>query len=1136
MLRILHLSDIQYGRHHVDKDARAPLYPDDNYSRQLGRLIDDLDILKDKVKVVPNFIAVTGDVAEWSKREEYEAAGDFLGGLADYLKIDRRYVILVPGNHDVNRKLCQAARLTADAEGTPFNRPYFPKFKFYGRFFEDFYKNVAFPGQVASYRFTEDRLFVNFYFPEEGVVFMGLNSCVDESELDPHYGNITVDQLKRAIGELNAKDPDKKLIRIALMHHNFVRSSDNDAENLKDADDLKPLLMANNIQLILHGHQHIPRAEVTGKGNRVIHVLATGSAGLDGETLPETPRRYQIIEIDNRTVRVYRRFFDNTHKGPSGKGCWKPDMAPDQPTWFDSFIITGLPGKKPDNLGLEADKTCDIPPVLVIPEAYRQWVFDWCGHMDVDRLQEKGSPITVSLPEVFIELATIPPGKSEDDVVDDPETLMKTREGTRDVEDMIAEGNDLIIKGEAGSGKTTLLKHFVYMCFKQPDFKGMREILPVLIFLKDMKGFSWKDAPQNEETAAAILQHCFRMSGCGLDIKTVKNFCSAGKAVFLLDGLDEIESEPRDLLVNALTSYRRVCRGGRFVFSGRPHGVQGAVFNLFSQSIVPILPLSMGQVEKFVLKWFQSVERSKSVKVTKTAEAMVSEIKDSPGVERLIYNPLMLTAVCILYHDQKELPGQRAELYKKFVENMLHRGKRFKDPELVHEFLMSLAYRNHTARQKGIDKTHTLEILKTIYPSAGQNDIAYNSFIEKTLERIEPHCGLLKTDAGQLSFRHLTFQEFLTAEYIKDRKTKYDDAIKDYWQEEWYKEVVELLVGLLSIDSRQWANDLVEVGLTFNDALPFYRWRLAARSIIDIHEDRRDTQVVALATERMRAIIVSEAEPNVRADAGEILGWLGDRRNLEAFIKISDGEYDTSAGQVTLAGFEMARYPVTNQWYKKFVDAGGYEKKPFWTREGWKWLQHTQARHPWLWHDRRWNCPNHPVVGVCWWEADAFCRWLEANRNDGYAYRLPTEQEWEATAAGSGNREYPWGKGFDENKCNTNESGIDKTSAVGTFPNGETPEKVADLSGNVWEWTRTDYNSQNSQVDFPFDEEVEDFYNQEKYGEAWDLYRKKHPIIPTLRGGSWGNNRFSARCGLRDGLHPLNRYGSVGFRCARTKN
>ena len=342
---------------------------------------------------------------------------------------------------------------------------------------------------------------------------------------------------------------------------------------------------------------------------------------------------------------------------------------------------------------------------------------------------------------------------------------------------------------------------------------------------------------------------------------------------------------------------------------------------------------------------------------------------------------------------------------------------------------------------------------------------------------------------------------------------------------------------MLSIDSRQWANDIVEVGLTFDDAPPFYRWRLGARSIFDIHEDRRDTQVVDLATEKMRAIIVADAEPKVRADAGEILGWLGDRRDVEAFIKIPDGEHDTSAGKVTLVGFEMAKFPVTNQWYRKFGDDGGYENKAFWTREGWRWLAHTKATHPQFWHDRQWNCPNHPVVGVCWWEADAFCRWLETNRNDGYAYLLPTEQQWEATAAGSGKREYPWGKGFDENKCNTRNSLINKTSAVGAFPDGETPEKVADLSGNVWEWTRTDYNSQSSQVDFPFDEEVEGLFKQEKYSDAWDLYREKHKICPALRGGSWGNNRGLARCVNRDFNHPGNRYILfIGFRCSRTKN
>lgn len=265
MIRILHLSDIQYGRHHVDKDERPPLYPDGNYSLQLKKLIADLDILKSKQNMVPNFIAVTGDIAEGSRRDEYNAAAEFLGGLADYLNIDRRYVLMVPGNHDVNRKLCQAARLTADAEAKPFNPPYFSKFKFYKEFLDDFYKDVAFPEEAIPYRFTEDRLFVNFVFPEERVAFLGFNSCINESELDDdHYGNITINQLEKAIGELNTVDPKGELLRVALLHHNFVCSSNNDSENLKDADDLKLLMLKNDIRLILHGHQHYPRDEATG--------------------------------------------------------------------------------------------------------------------------------------------------------------------------------------------------------------------------------------------------------------------------------------------------------------------------------------------------------------------------------------------------------------------------------------------------------------------------------------------------------------------------------------------------------------------------------------------------------------------------------------------------------------------------------------------------------------------------------------------------------------------------------------------------------------------------------------------------------------------------------------------------------
>ena len=343
---LLHLSDIQYGRHHVDKDScRQPLYLENEYSLQLEKMKADLGILAE-AGIVPNFIVVTGDIAEWSLKKEYELAEYFLGGLADYLKLDRRYVIMIPGNHDINRKICQAARLYAEAEDKDFIPPYFPKFKFYADFFHRFYKNIQWPKGIEPYQFLKERLFVNFYFPEDSIMFAGLNSCVDESEQEPHHGKITIDQLRAASSYMNSFDPDHAMLRVALMHHNFVRSSEYDEENLKDADLLKPILLENGYQMILHGHQHVSRDEVTGKGNSVIKVLATGSTGLDSETLPENCRRYQIINIEGNQVKVFRRCFDKTINHSTGQGAWKPDLAPDQTNMYDSFTISNFNSQK----------------------------------------------------------------------------------------------------------------------------------------------------------------------------------------------------------------------------------------------------------------------------------------------------------------------------------------------------------------------------------------------------------------------------------------------------------------------------------------------------------------------------------------------------------------------------------------------------------------------------------------------------------------------------------------------------------------------------------------------------------------------------------------------------------------------
>ena len=129
---------------------------------------------------------------------------------------------------------------------------------------------------------------------------------------------------------------------------------------------------------------------------------------------------------------------------------------------------------------------------------------------------------------------------------------------------------------------------------------------------------------------------------------------------------------------------------------------------------------------------------------------------------------------------------------------------------------------------------------------------------------------------------------------------------------------------------------------------------------------------------------------------------------------------------------------------------------------------------------------------------------------------------------------YPWGK-WAEDRCNTSESGIEKTSPVGIFPKGDTPEGISDLSGNVWEWTCSDYHGGQGRGDFAFDEKMQKLYDEQNYDEWSKAMGEKKRQLPVLRGGSWVNDRFLARCSLPPQGHPYGRDYNIGFRCVRTK-
>jgi hypothetical protein len=246
----------------------------------------------------------------------------------------------------------------------------------------------------------------------------------------------------------------------------------------------------------------------------------------------------------------------------------------------------------------------------------------------------------------------------------------------------------------------------------------------------------------------------------------------------------------------------------------------------------------------------------------------------------------------------------------------------------------------------------------------------------------------------------------------------------------------------VSIDWSAWTRSLSETSLprAVGEIAAMGEDLDAALAAGALSADVRD----ALRDLMVRVVGADAGHPRARVVVGELLGRLGDPR----LHRPDEAAYWSGLTLGSGDSFQLARFPVTNDEYAAWVAAGGYDDRAAWSDAGWAWKEGCADPWPVLaerGEPRSYFVANQPVVGVTWYEADAYAR--------AHGARLPRWYERVWAVRGPEKRPYPWGDPFGEGNANTKEEVLERPCAVGLFVRDVTPEGIHDLAGNVGEWT-----------------------------------------------------------------------------------
>ena len=509
--------------------------------------------------------------------------------------------------------------------------------------------------------------------------------------------------------------------------------------------------------------------------------------------------------------------------------------------------------------------------------------------------------------------------------------------------------------------------------------------------------------------------------------------------------------------------------------------------------------------------------------------------------------------------------------------------------------LEKLAFNTHNKKAKsGLNNISEEELLTHLIINHKDPDIKPRRLIEYICER----AGIIvQKDEELYSFSHLIFQQYLSACYLA--KNEFPEKIVSLVEDnpEYWREVTLLSAAHANSvsSSSLWEliNELCENNPDENNQTKSNMWKshIASQAIvesIDINNISPKKQAIINRIKKWLEIIIRSDNfvPSERTLAGVNLSILDDQRqkvqkiNKMIFCFVTEGCFWMGEGNFWIGvgnfimdevddmyinntiqePFCIGKYPVTNAQYNVFVEANGYNKEKYW----------TEAKKHGTWIDRKiidiyqqvrsapknyrypFNLSNHPVVGITWYEAMAFTRWLtEKCHNENILspqcyITLPTEEQWVKASRGgikipdSPNlstiednlfddykrkfnlknnenpyRKYPWGDSFEKNNANSKENMIGTTNSVGCFKNGASVYGCEEMSGNVWEWTRSIKNDNTSTHNLKY-ERPEQINDNTTF---------------ILKGGSFDMNLDYQSCFSQHNFKPSYPGTKYGFRC-----